>query len=75
MTHQDLVTAASFSPDGSEVVTASNDQTARVWQIPATKLPDSDLQEFAELISARRIDATNALCASPSTNGVCDGWT
>ncbi|MBN2196525.1 MAG: AAA-like domain-containing protein [Polyangiaceae bacterium] len=29
--HEDLVTAASFSPDGKQVVTASVDKTARVW--------------------------------------------
>ena len=29
--HDDYVTAASFSPDGSRVVTASWDKTARVW--------------------------------------------
>jgi len=31
--HQDLVWSAAFSPDGTRVVTASWDQTARVWDI------------------------------------------
>nr|MBX2865687.1 hypothetical protein [Leptolyngbyaceae cyanobacterium MAG.088] len=29
--HQNLVLNASFSPDGSRIVTASSDNTARVW--------------------------------------------
>lgn len=31
--HADFVNAAAFSPDGSLVVTASNDGTARVWDV------------------------------------------
>jgi WD40 repeat protein len=31
MYHEDVVNAASFSPDGRRIVTASNDKTARVW--------------------------------------------
>ena len=29
--HQSFVNSASFSPDGSRIVTASNDKTARIW--------------------------------------------
>jgi serine/threonine protein kinase/TPR repeat protein len=29
--HDDIVTSAAFSPDGTRIVTASRDQTARVW--------------------------------------------
>ena len=31
MQHDDVVTSATFSPDGTRVVTASNDKTTRVW--------------------------------------------
>ena len=31
--HQDVVAAAAFSPDGTHVVTASSDNTARVWDL------------------------------------------
>ena len=32
--HQDWVRNASFSPDGERIVTASDDNTARLWDIP-----------------------------------------
>jgi WD40 repeat protein len=31
--HTDWVNQASYSPDGQFIVTASDDQTARVWQV------------------------------------------
>ncbi len=31
--HQDSVFSANFSPDGSKIVTASDDKTARVWDV------------------------------------------
>ncbi|MDF5732972.1 MAG: hypothetical protein PUP92_34520 [Rhizonema sp. PD38] len=31
--HQDSVTSASYSPDGQHIVTASRDNTARVWKV------------------------------------------
>ncbi len=34
MRHEDRVTKALFSPDGTRVVTASADRTARVWLAP-----------------------------------------
>jgi type II secretory pathway pseudopilin PulG len=34
--HQDMVRAAAFDPTGERVVTASADQTARIWSAPPT---------------------------------------
>jgi WD40 repeat protein len=35
--HDDLVYSAAFSPDGSRIVTASNDKTARIWDAASAK--------------------------------------
>ena len=56
--HDGFVSSAAFSPDGARVVTASDDMTARVWDISAIPkgdifhvacvwLPDHDLADFA----------------------------
>jgi hypothetical protein len=39
--HEDLVETASFSPDGQRIVTASDDNTARIWD---ARVPDIDVQ-------------------------------
>lgn len=37
------MTSAAFSPDGRHIVTASDDQTARVWDVSVTMLDASAL--------------------------------
>src|SRR5262249_29029428 len=41
--HTDAVTSVAFSPDGSRIVTGSNDQTAKVWEA-RTGAPQLDLK-------------------------------
>jgi WD40 repeat protein len=37
MKHNDAVNSAQFSPDGKQIVTASSDNTARVWDAQTSK--------------------------------------
>ncbi|WP_193854138.1 AAA-like domain-containing protein [cf. Phormidesmis sp. LEGE 11477] len=50
--HQSLVRNASFSPDGSRIVTASDDNTARVW--------DSQSGELIQALEGHQSSVTNA---------------
>ena len=43
--HTGAVDSAAFSPDGSRVVTASNDKTARVWQLDPIVLMPADQRQ------------------------------
>ena len=50
--HQDNVWSAAFSPDGRRVVTASFDQTARVWEADTGKPVGAPLQHQHNVLSA-----------------------
>ena len=39
MTHEGAVRSAQFSPDGTRVVTASEDNTARLWDAASWQAP------------------------------------
>src|SRR5215831_2935660 len=41
--HASTVTSAAFSPDGSRIVTASDDQTARIWDAHLQTMGVKDL--------------------------------
>lgn len=53
LTHADGVLWASFSPDGSQVVTASEDFTARLWEIPSGRPLGFPLKHGHQVASAR----------------------
>jgi WD40 repeat protein len=54
MEHEGPVTSAQFSPDGQRVVTASNDNRAQVWDVPAISSRDAteDVLLLADLAEA-----------------------
>jgi hypothetical protein len=54
MKHEGLVASAQFSPDGQQVVTASYDNTARLWDVPTITSKDTaeDVVLFADLAEA-----------------------
>ena len=50
--HTDAVNSAAFSPDGTRVVTASDDQTAKIWRVfPTTQ----ELIDYARSIMPRQL--------------------
>jgi WD40 repeat protein len=59
--HQGPVRHAIFSKDGRFVITASEDRTARVWKLSRDDRPPAELLRLAELLAARKIDATGGL--------------
>jgi WD40 repeat protein len=50
--HQSSVASAAFSPDGRRVVTASLDNTARVWEADTGKPVGAPLQHQGQVASA-----------------------
>jgi WD40 repeat protein len=62
MDHDDWVTQVRFSHDSSKLVSAGEDGTARIWQIPR---PDDhsveELQQLAHLISGHQADSVDGL--------------
>jgi WD40 repeat protein len=45
MRHDDAVNSAAFSGDGTRIVTASDDETARVWDVSA--IPKGNILQVA----------------------------
>ena len=55
--HDGAVTSAAFSPDGGRIVTASDDSTARVWDI--STLEDGDAFAVASARLGNNADLTD----------------
>jgi hypothetical protein len=65
LVHQGRVVSAAFSPDGTRVVTASGDGTARVWDAATSKLLTHPLAHQGRVVSAAfSPDGTRVVTAS-----------
>jgi WD40 repeat protein len=53
MRHEDVVYSAQFSPDGQRVVTASQDNTARVWDAATGKPLGEPMRHQGAVYSAQ----------------------
>ena len=62
--HRDWVVSAGFCPDGTRVLTASRDRTARIW----SSLARVTIQGLQERLSEATTD-----CLSPEQRGDCPG--
>ena len=65
--HTSAVTSASFSADGKRVVTASEDQTARVWDL-------SGATPVATLLSGHEARVTSASFSADGKRVVTASW-
>ena len=71
--HEDLVWAASFSPDGQRVVTASNDGTARVWDAQSGK-PVGEPLRHEDLVRAASFSPDGQRVVTASHDGTARVW-
>ena len=49
MQHSEVVNSAVFSPDGSQILTTSNDDTAKLWDAPTGRLRIPPLQHSSDV--------------------------
>ena len=67
--------ALQFSPDGTQVVTASGDNTARVWDVASgTVVAELTGHEGGVTSAAFSPDGTQVVTASGTTPRACGTW-
>jgi WD40 repeat protein len=71
--HTDWVTGAGFSPDSSKVVTASDDDTARVWAVPSGK-PLVVLKGHTDWLNSASFSPNGKYVITSSLDGTARIW-
>jgi WD40 repeat protein len=72
--HNNWVTAVAFSPNGSLVVTASGDGTARLWE-PASGRPVAVLKGHGKEITSAAFSPDGSRVVTASTDNTARVWT
>jgi WD40 repeat protein/serine/threonine protein kinase len=70
--HEDWVARATFSPDGSKIVTASRDRTARVWRADGTGEPI--ILRHPRAVTASSFSPDGSLVVTASLDGMARVW-
>lgn len=71
--HEDRVTSVAFSPEGSRVVTASRDGTARVWNVRGHGEPVV-LRGHQDIVWSARFDSTGGRVVTGSEDHTARVW-
>ena len=71
--HTDAVTAAAFSPDGSRIVTASADDTARTWNA-RTGAPEAVLAGHSDRVLGAAFSRDNLHIVTASADNTARIW-
>lgn len=71
--HRSAVTSACFSPDGSKIVTSSEDKTGRVWDVASGEVLAS-LEGHSENVAGASFSADGSKVVTASWDGTARVW-
>src|SRR5262249_43627994 len=71
--HSDVITDRAFSPDGSRVVTASGDETARIWDAE-TGATVVELKGHANIVRTAAFSSDGSRIVTVSSDGTARVW-